>query len=64
MSDLNRDELMQVFKKVKISVRQKAKEAGAPLFYVQDGHYIREEPNGEKIVLDKGERKIDPYYKK
>lgn len=63
MSDLSRDELMQVFKKVKKSVRQRAREAGAPLFYMQDGQYIREEPNGEKIVLDKGISETDPYYK-
>ncbi|WP_274649008.1 hypothetical protein [Paenibacillus humicola] len=64
MTDLNRDDLMKIFKKVKASVRQKAKEAGAPLYYMHNGQYVREEPSGERIVLDRDYSIMDPFYKK
>lgn len=44
------DELRKTFKRVKQTVRSKAKEAGAPLFYVENGKYIREEANGDKFI--------------
>ncbi|WP_438447085.1 hypothetical protein [Gorillibacterium sp. sgz5001074] len=64
MTNISREELMKVFKKVKASVRQKAKEAGAPLYYMHNGQYVREDPSGEIIVLDRDSSIIDPNYKK
>lgn len=44
------EELRKAFERVKKSVRSKAKIAGAPLFYMENGKYIREEANGEKFI--------------
>jgi hypothetical protein len=44
------EELRKTFERVKRSVRSKAKKAGAPLFYMENGKYIREEANGEKYI--------------
>lgn len=44
------EELRNTLNRVKNSVRAKAKKAGAPLFYMENGKYIREEANGEKYI--------------
>jgi hypothetical protein len=44
-------ELQAVFKKVKQSVRDKAKMAGAPLYYMHNGKRIREDVDGKKHVI-------------
>ncbi|WP_334073860.1 MULTISPECIES: hypothetical protein [Paenibacillus] len=50
MPAITGDDLQKAFKRVKQAVRSKAKEASAPLFYVENGKYIREEPNGDKFI--------------
>jgi hypothetical protein len=44
-------ELQAVFKKAKQSVRDKAKLAGAPLYYMRNGKRIREDVDGKKYVM-------------
>ncbi|WP_090677110.1 hypothetical protein [Paenibacillus tianmuensis] len=44
------DELKEVLKHIERSVQMKAKEAGAPLYYIKNGKRIRQEPSGEKFV--------------
>jgi hypothetical protein len=44
-------ELQGVFKKAKQSVRDKAKLAGAPLYYIHNGKRIREDVDGKKCVI-------------
>lgn len=44
-------ELKQVLNEASKSVREKAKLAGAPLFYMQNGNRVREDANGQKYAL-------------
>jgi len=50
-------ELQEVLRAASKSVRKKAKLAGAPLFYMQNGNRVREDADGQKYALvvdDKG----------
>lgn len=44
-------ELQEVLKRASNSVREKAKAAGAPLFYIRNGKRIREDADGKKYAL-------------
>jgi|GEM_PF-3557317 len=44
-------ELSEILKKASQSARDKAKEAGAPLYYVSNGKYIKEDADGKKHIL-------------
>jgi len=44
-------ELQEVLKAASKSVREKAKLAGAPLFYMQNGNRVREDADGRKYAL-------------
>lgn len=57
MSVKTGQELQKVLRAASKSVREKAKLAGAPLFYMQNGHRVREDADGKKYALvedDKG----------
>ncbi|MEK0312256.1 hypothetical protein [Cohnella sp. 56] len=43
--------LREVLKAASKSVREKAKLAGAPLFYMQNGNRVREDADGRKYAL-------------
>ena len=45
------EELSEILKRASQSARDKAKEAGAPLYYVSNGQYIREDADGKKQIL-------------
>ncbi|MBB6673583.1 hypothetical protein [Cohnella nanjingensis] len=45
------EELNEIFKEIEQSVQDKAKKAGAPIFYIENGKRIRQEPTGERFVL-------------
>ncbi|WP_127583133.1 hypothetical protein [Paenibacillus koleovorans] len=44
-------ELQEVLKAASKSVREKARLAGAPLFYMQNGNRVREDADGRKYAL-------------
>ena len=44
-------ELEVIFKKARTTVRNRAKSAGAPLYYVLNGKRIREDADGKKYAL-------------
>jgi hypothetical protein len=44
-------ELQEVLIKASRSAREKAKSAGAPLYYIDNGKRIREDADGRKFVL-------------
>jgi hypothetical protein len=57
MSVKTGQELQEVLRAASKSVREKAKEAGAPLFYMLNGNRVREDVDGQKYALvvdDKG----------
>ncbi|NOU69310.1 hypothetical protein GC096_35425 [Paenibacillus sp. LMG 31461] len=43
-------ELNEIFKKIEQSVQDKARKAGAPIFYIENGKRIRQEPTGERYI--------------
>jgi hypothetical protein len=44
-------ELQEILSKASRSAREKAKSAGAPLYYINNGKRIREDADGRKFVL-------------
>ena len=44
-------ELLDVLSKASRSAREKAKSAGAPLYYIENGKRIREDADGKKFIL-------------
>lgn len=44
-------ELEEIFDKAHQTVKKKAKDAGAPLYYMHTGKRIREDANGQKFVI-------------
>jgi hypothetical protein len=44
-------ELQEILKKASKSAREKAKSAGAPLYYLSNGKRIREDADGKKFTL-------------
>lgn len=44
-------ELQEILGKASRSAREKAKSAGAPLYYINKGKRIREDADGRKFVL-------------
>jgi hypothetical protein len=51
MAAMTGAELQAAFKKARQSVRDKAKLAGAPLYYMHNGKRIREDVDGNKFVI-------------
>jgi hypothetical protein len=51
-------ELQDILNRASQSVRDKAKSVGAPLFYVSDGKWIREDADGKMIILRDLEREV------
>lgn len=51
MSVKTGQELREVLKAASKSVREKARLNGAPLFYMQNGHRVREDADGRKVAL-------------
>lgn len=44
-------ELQEILSKASRSAREKAKSAGAPLYYIENGKRIREDADGKKFVF-------------
>jgi len=56
-------ELRSILQAASKSVREKAKQSGAPLFYMKDGNRIREDADGRKFALiigDNGQQQEFP----